>query len=84
MVVEIGADFGRDREARWHRKAEVAHLSEIGPFAAEQALHVRFAVGPTLAKLINPLRHRLISSRGLAARRASEDRIKLASSHVGQ
>ena len=43
--VVVGADLGRDREARRHRQPEAGHLGEVGALAAEQVLHVGAAVG---------------------------------------
>ena len=45
VVVEVGADLGRDREAGRHRQAEIAHLGEVGALAAEQVAHVAAPLG---------------------------------------
>ena len=43
--VETGADLGRDREARRHRQAEIAHLGQVGALAAEQVAHLGAPLG---------------------------------------
>ena len=37
--VEVGADVGGEGEAGGHGQADVGHLGEVGPLAAEQILH---------------------------------------------
>ena len=58
VVVVVGADLGRDREARWNRQADAAHLGEVRALAAEQRLHRAVAVG-LLAEEIDVLAARL-------------------------
>ena len=60
VVVVIGADFRGDGEARRHRQAQIGHLGQIRPLAAEQVLHPRLALGLTVPEGIDPLRHRSI------------------------
>ena len=56
VVVVIGADLGGDGEARRHRQAQIGHLGEVRPLAAEQVLHPRLALGLAVAEGIDPLR----------------------------
>ncbi len=44
VLVVVDADLGGDREARGHRQADLGHLGEVGPLAAEQRLHRAVAV----------------------------------------
>ena len=44
VLVVVDADLGRDREARGHREADLRHLGEVGPLAAEERLHRAVAV----------------------------------------
>ncbi len=55
VAVIIGADLGRDREARRHRQAEMAHLGQIGALAAQEIAHVRAPLGLAVAEAIHPL-----------------------------
>ena len=55
--VEMGADFGRDREAGGHRQAERGHLVQVRALAAEQVLHLALAFGVLGAEGIDPFRH---------------------------
>jgi hypothetical protein len=57
MRVEMGADLGRDREARRNGKPEIAHLREIGALAAEQVAHLGAPVALALAEAVDPFRH---------------------------
>ncbi|MGY4335574.1 hypothetical protein ACVWW3_000480 [Bradyrhizobium sp. LM2.9] len=71
--VEIGADRGRDGEARRHRQAEIGHLGEVGALAAEQVAHLRFALGLPVPERIDPLaglgrNRRCLGRRSLARR----------------
>ena len=61
VLVEIGADFGRDGEAGRHRQAERRHLRQIGALAAEQILHLAAAIGLFRAEGIDPFRHQPLS-----------------------
>ena len=54
--VEKGADLGRDREARRHRQAEMAHFGQVGAFTSEKIFHLRPAFRRA-AEAVNPLRH---------------------------
>ena len=57
--VEVRADLSGDREARRNGNADVRHLGEACPFAAQDVLHLRVALGVTLAEEIDVLlRHR--------------------------
>src|SRR2546430_368992 len=53
--VEIGADRGRNREARRHRQAEIGHFGEVGALAAEQVAQARFALRLAVPEGIDPL-----------------------------
>ena len=53
--VEIGADRGRNGEARRHRQAEIGHLGEVGALAAEQVAQARLALGLAVAESVDPL-----------------------------
>ena len=55
VLVVIDADLRRDREARGHRQADLGHLGEIGPLAAEQGLHRAVAVAFFRAEVIDHL-----------------------------
>ena len=55
--VEIGADLGRDGDARRHRQAQAAHFRQIGALAAQQIAHVRPAIRLPGAKAVDPLGH---------------------------
>jgi hypothetical protein len=55
--VIIGADLGRDGEARRHRQAEIGHFGKVRALAAQQIFHVRFAFGLAVAEGVDPLRH---------------------------
>src|SRR3546814_17905276 len=44
-------------DAGRHRQAQIAHLGEIGPLAAEQFAHVCPALGLAVAEAVDPLRH---------------------------
>ena len=52
--VKIGADRGRNGEARRHRQAEIGHLGEIGALAAQQIAQARFAFGLAVAEREHP------------------------------
>ncbi len=52
--VEIGADRGRNGEARRHRQTEIGHLGEVGALAAEQVAHLRPALGLAVAERVDP------------------------------
>ncbi len=45
ILVEFDADLGGNSEPRRHRQADGGHLRQVGPFAAEQVLHLPFAFG---------------------------------------
>src|SRR5581483_11587181 len=45
VVVVVGADVGADREAGRYGQADLGHLRQIGPLAAEQVFHAGVAVG---------------------------------------
>ena len=53
----LGAKLGCDREARWHRQAQIAHLRQIRALAAQQVLHVRAAFRGAVAEGVDPLCH---------------------------
>ncbi len=53
--VEIGADRGRNGEARRHRQAEIGHFGEIGALAAQQVAQARFALRLAVPEGIDPL-----------------------------
>ena len=53
--VVVGADFGRDREARRHRETDAGHLGEVRAFAAEEGLHRAVAVSFTVAPGVDDL-----------------------------
>ncbi len=55
VVVIPGADLGGDGEAGRHRQAEIAHLGQVCPLAAEQVLHARLALGLAIAEGVDPL-----------------------------
>ena len=57
VVVERGADLGRDGEARRDRQADRGHFGQVGALAAEQVLHIRPAFVVTGAEAVNPLGH---------------------------
>ena len=57
--VEVGADFGGDGEAGRDGQADVGHFGEVGPFAAEQVLHVGVAISLAVAEEIDVLGHGL-------------------------
>ncbi len=57
VVVEIGADFRRHREAGGHREAEMGHLGEVRALAAEEVALAAGALGLAAAESVNPLRH---------------------------
>jgi hypothetical protein len=67
--VEVGADLGRDGEARRHRQSQIAHLREIGALAAEEVAHVRAPLGAARSETVNPLRHRPPTLRSRRSRR---------------
>ena len=52
--VEVGADRGRNGEARRHRQAEIGHLGEVGALAAEQVAHLRPALGLAVTERVDP------------------------------
>ena len=56
LLVVGGADFGGDGEARRDGDADLAHLGEVGPLAAEQFLLLAVAVGRLAAEGIDVLR----------------------------
>ena len=53
--IEIGADRGRNGEARRHRQAEIGHFGEVGALAAQQVAQARFALCLAVPKGIDPL-----------------------------
>src|ERR1700688_653148 len=55
----MGADLGRDGEARRDREADPAHLSEAGPLAAEKLAHAGLAVRLAAAEGVNRPAHAL-------------------------
>ncbi|OPZ91222.1 MAG: hypothetical protein BWY73_01146 [candidate division TA06 bacterium ADurb.Bin417] len=60
VPVIMGADLGGDGETGRNRDAQVDHLGQIGPLAAQQLLHVAPAVGLAVAEIVNEflLRHK--------------------------
>ncbi len=57
VIIEIGADFRGDGQARRDRQAEIAHLGEVGSLAAQQILHVGAPFGGTITEAVDPFRH---------------------------
>ena len=55
VLVELGADFGGEREARRHRQIKPRHLREIGALAAKQRLHRSIAPALAAAKPVDVL-----------------------------
>ena len=55
VVVEVGADLGRDREPGRHRQADAAHLGQVRALAAEQGLHAAVPVALAVAERVDPL-----------------------------
>jgi hypothetical protein len=51
------AHIARDGESRGHRHAEVRHLGEVRPLAAEDALHVACPVGLAVAEEVDRARN---------------------------
>ena len=58
VVVEGGADLGRDGEARGDRQADGGHLGEVGALATEEVAHVGAAIVGIGAEAIDPFLHR--------------------------
>src|SRR5690606_15684649 len=56
--VVVVAQSGGDGESRRHRKAEAAHLGEVGALAAEKVAIPRAALRPAVAEAVDPPRHR--------------------------
>ena len=52
-AIVFNAGFSRDRESRGYRNAEIRHLGESGPFAAEQLFHVAGALGFSVTEIID-------------------------------
>ena len=61
--VVVGADLGRDGEARRNGQSEIAHLCKISTLAPEEIAHSGLAFGPSVPKRIDPLRHRAVPFR---------------------
>ena len=57
VVVEVGADFGRDREPGRNGKTDLRHFSEVRAFAAKEITHRSVAVGSERSKTVNVLCH---------------------------
>jgi hypothetical protein len=53
ILVIQGADFGGDGEAGRYRDAQVDHLGNVGPLAAEEVLHFGGAIGLARAEEID-------------------------------
>ena len=53
----MGADFGGDGEAGRHGQAQIAHLGQVRPLAAEQILHPGLAFRGAVTKRIDPFAH---------------------------
>ncbi len=60
VVVIVGAQGGRDREAGGHREAQIAHLGEVRTLAAKQIAHSGLTLGLAVAEREHPLRHRRV------------------------
>ncbi len=54
---EPGADLGGDGEAGRHRQAQLAHLGQVRPLAAEKGAHAGISFGGPTAEGVNPLGH---------------------------
>jgi len=52
VLVVVGADFRRDREARRHRQANAAHLCQVCAFTAQQRFHAAVAVSLLVSKQV--------------------------------
>ena len=63
--VVVGAERRGDGEARRHRQAQVGHLGEVRPLAAEQVLHAGAALRLATAEDVDPLAFRAGVGRGL-------------------
>ena len=57
VFVIIGTDFGADGQTGRNWQAEIAHLRQIGPLAAEQITHIRLPFGTAVTERINPFCH---------------------------
>ena len=57
VLVIPGARLGRDRETRWNRQAEAAHLGQIGALAAKQVPVTGTALSRTVAEGVDPFGH---------------------------
>src|SRR6185437_2202030 len=57
VLVEMGAELGRDGEAGRDREAEIGHLGKVRALAAQQVLHLRAAFRAAVAEAVDPLRH---------------------------
>ena len=62
IVVIMGADLGRNREARRHRKADAAHFGEVGALAAEKIAHAAVALGSSGTETVDPLDRAVVHS----------------------
>ena len=59
VLEEVRAHLGGDREAGRDREPQIGvsgHLSQVGPFAPEEVLHLLFSVRPSAAEEIDELR----------------------------
>ncbi len=58
VVVERGADLGRDGEPGGDRQADRGHLRQVGALAAQQVAHVGATLVVAGAETVHPLGHR--------------------------
>ena len=68
VLVEVGADVGTDGEACGNWEANSGHFGEVGPFAAEEGLHLAVTIRFAATKGVNVL-HRLAKEWFLRFRR---------------
>ena len=57
MFKKPGAGIGNNGHARRHRQAEIAHLRQIGTFAAKQVNIACIAFRPAIAERVDPFLH---------------------------